>query len=163
MDRPPSSWLSSWLGFPLKRLRLPCPSGVGSATMTPPASPIWEPPGALACTRPDVTPTGMRRSPTCLMMIRLFARRVTAARTAASFASQSGRIWSAKQIHMVNNAVGQRRDIHTDGNDFRAGVGVALALTAPDGRLCIAGRGGGIDLCELWAAGGSRLNRSEIA
>lgn len=48
--------------------------------------------GERAWTRPLVTPTGISLSPTCLMIIRLFARRVTVARTASNLASQSGRI-----------------------------------------------------------------------
>jgi len=61
-----------------------------SAPSDPPSSPV------RACTRPLVTPTGIKRSPTWRMMIRRFARRVTAARTAANLASQSGRMWSSK-------------------------------------------------------------------
>lgn len=48
--------------------------------------------GERAWTRPLVTPTGISLSPTCLMTIRLFARRATAARTASNLASQSGRM-----------------------------------------------------------------------
>jgi len=105
---PPSNWLRSWLRpCPLVRLvdrpdsspawMLPrCPllgaSGTRSAPVPSPSTEPWAP--EVIFTRPLVTPTGMRRSPTWRMMIRRLARRATAAWTCASFCSQSGWIWS---------------------------------------------------------------------
>lgn len=62
--------------------------------MMAPPGPAVEPGGRSLPSLEEETPTGISRSPTCLMMILRFARRVVVASAAVSFACQSGRIAS---------------------------------------------------------------------